>query len=159
MHSMSRTALLTLSLALSPLALAASLKDVAPYPEAEQGYTRHVIHLPPQANEHDHQLEVLASKRAQTDCNTRHFSGHLQEHTLQGWGYPYYRLDAVNGPLSTMMACPDKSKKEAQVPIAGDGFKLRYNSKLPVVVYAPVGVEVRYRIWSASEEVQTATVE
>jgi serine protease inhibitor ecotin len=29
---------------------------------------------------------------------------------------------------------------------AGD---IRYNTRLPVVVYAPEGVEVRYRIWSA----------
>jgi len=26
---------------------------------------------------------------------------------------------------------------------------VRYNSRLPVGVYAPEGVEVRYRIWSA----------
>ncbi|HWD31650.1 MAG TPA: ecotin family protein, partial [Pseudomonas sp.] len=38
-------------------------------------------------------------------------------------------------------------------------FLLRYNSKLPVVVYVPQGVEVRFRIWSASDEVKNATVE
>jgi serine protease inhibitor ecotin len=29
---------------------------------------------------------------------------------------------------------------------------IRYNSRLPVVVYAPEGAEVRYRIWSAPPE-------
>ncbi|MNH20233.1 Ecotin precursor [compost metagenome] len=63
------------------------------------------------------------------------------------------------GPASTLMACPDTAKKEAFVPVVGDGFLLRYNSKLPVVVYVPEGVEVRYRIWSASDEVKKAIVE
>ena len=58
------------------------------------------------------------------------------------------------------MACPPGSqKKRVFVPVVGDDFKLRYNSKLPVVVYAPSDVEVRYRIWSASGKVGTALPE
>jgi len=57
------------------------------------------------------------------------------------------------------MACPDGKKTDAFVPVVGEGFMLRYNSKLPVVVYVPKGVEVRYRVWSASADVQTAKVE
>ena len=41
----------------------------------------------------------------------------------------------------------------------GDGFMLRYNSKLPIVLYVPKGVEVRYRIWSASKQIKQATAE
>ncbi len=37
--------------------------------------------------------------------------------------------------------------------VRGEGFLLRYNSKLPVVVYVPEGFEVRYRIWQAGEKV------
>lgn len=40
MHPLSLTTLFTLSLAISPLGTAASLRDVAPYPEAEKGFTR-----------------------------------------------------------------------------------------------------------------------
>jgi serine protease inhibitor ecotin len=36
---------------------------------------------------------------------------------------------------------------------------LRYNSKLPLVVYEPSGFEVRYRIWAAGEEAQQAIAE
>ncbi len=43
--------------------------------------------------------------------------------------------------------------------MVGEGFLLRYNSKLPIVVYAPKDVEVRYRIWSASEKVEKAVSE
>jgi ecotin len=91
-----------------------------------------------------------------TDCNTRGLMGHFTAHDLPGWGYNYYQLDNVVGPVSTMMACPDNNKTEAFVPVHGDNFMLRYNSQLPIVVYAPNGIEVRYRIWSASEPLQSA---
>ncbi|MCW2271462.1 Ecotin precursor [compost metagenome] len=153
------TALFTLTLAVGTSVQAASLKDVAPYPEAEKGFTRQVIHLPQQADESAFKLEVMAGKQLQVDCNRQHLGGSLEEKTLQGWGYSYYRLEKVMGPASTLMACPDNTRKEAFVPVVGDGFMLRYNSKLPVVVYVPDGVQVRYRIWSASAEVKHATVE
>lgn len=159
MRPRSLTALFTLPLALLANAHAASLKDVAPYPEAEEGFTRQVIHLPVQADESAFKLEVLAGKQLQVDCNRQHLGGTLEEKTLEGWGYSYYRLEKVMGPASTLMACPDNNKIEAFVPVVGDGFLLRYNSKLPVVIYAPKGVEVRYRIWSASSELHSATPE
>jgi ecotin len=36
----------------------------------------------------------------------------------------------------------------------GAPYIIRYNSRLPVVVYVPAGVEVRYRIWTAGAEVK-----
>jgi len=32
---------------------------------------------------------------------------------------------------------------------------LRYNSRLPLAVFVPEGVEVRYRIWKADPEFQS----
>lgn len=153
------TAILALTLAAAAHASAASLKDVAPYPEAEKGFTRQVIHLPAQADESAYKLEILAGKTLQVDCNRQRLGGSLEERTLDGWGYSYYRLDKVSGPASTLMACPDGKHTEAFVPVVGEGFMLRYNSKLPVVVYVPKDAEVRYRIWSASQDVQKAKVE
>lgn len=153
------TAILALTLAAAAQASAASLKDVAPYPEAEKGFTRQVIHLPAQADESAYQLEIIAGKTLPVDCNRQRLGGSLEQRTLEGWGYNYYRLDKVSGPVSTLMACPDGKKTNAFVPVVGDGFMLHYNSKLPVVVYAPKDVEVRYRVWSASQDVQKAKVE
>ncbi|WP_369986767.1 serine protease inhibitor ecotin [Pseudomonas xanthosomatis] len=153
------TAFLSLTLAAATPALAASLKDVAPYPDAEKGFSRQVIHLPAQADESAFKLEILAGKTLQVDCNRQRLAGNLEEHTLQGWGYSYYRLEKVGGPASTLMACPDGKKTDAFVPVVGEGFMLRYNSKLPVVLYVPQDVQVRYRVWSASNDVQTAKVE
>ncbi|QXH44807.1 serine protease inhibitor ecotin [Pseudomonas xanthosomatis] len=153
------TAMLSLTLAAATPALAASLKDVAPYPDAEKGFSRQVIHLPAQADESAFKLQILAGKTLQVDCNRQRLAGNLEEHTLQGWGYSYYRLEKVGGPASTLMACPDGKKTDAFVPVVGEGFMLRYNSKLPVVLYVPQDVQVRYRVWSASNDVQTAKVE
>ncbi|MNY77756.1 Ecotin precursor [compost metagenome] len=57
------------------------------------------------------------------------------------------------------MACPDSSRKQAFVPVGGEPMLVRYNSKLPLVIYAPADVEVRYRIWSATEDSSPAPLQ
>ncbi|AWY39265.1 ecotin [Pseudomonas putida] len=148
-----------LVVALSGAAHAATLENVAPYPKAETGFTRQVIHLTPQSREDDFRVEILAGKTLSVDCNRQRLGGTLEEKNLEGWGYPFYRLEKVSGPMSTLMACPDGKSKQDFVPVVGDGFMLRYNSKLPIVLYVPKDVEVRYRIWSASSKVDKAVSE
>lgn len=132
------------------------LSSVADFPAASEGQARHVIWLAEQPHEELLKVEIVPGKLMMTDCNTRGLLGDFTKKDLSGWGYSYYQLDNVAGPIATMMACPDNTKKEAFVQVQGDNFTLAYNSKLPVVVYAPKGVEVRYRIWSASEQLQSA---
>ncbi|MFC6296517.1 serine protease inhibitor ecotin [Pseudomonas sp. CCM 7893] len=138
---------------------AAKLEDVAPYPKADAGFVRQVIHLPAQTNEADFKVEILAGKTLDVDCNLQRLGGMLEEKNLEGWGYSFYRLEKVSGPMSTMMGCPDSKTQKAFVPVVGDGFVLNYNSKLPIVVYVPKDVEVRYRVWSASATVNNAVAE
>jgi ecotin len=40
------------------------------------------------------------------------------------------------------------------VPLAGEPYLIRYNSRLPIVVYVPEGVEVHYRVWQAGQEIE-----
>ncbi len=54
------------------------------------------------------------------------------------------------------MACPDDSRKQAFVQVGGEPQLVRYNSKLPLVIYAPADMEVRYRIWSAAQDATPA---
>lgn len=145
--------------ALSTVAHGAKLEDIAPFPKPESGFTRQVIHLAPQAQEDSFQVEILAGKTLDVDCNRQRLGGILEEKNLEGWGYPFYRLEKVIGPMSTLMACPDGKRKKDFVPVVGDGFLLRYNSKLPIVLYVPKDVDVRYRIWSASSTVEKAIQE
>ena len=136
----------------APPAEALSVNDpVDAFPAPEPGFVRHVIHLPVGNYENDLKVELLPGKVIETDCNTRQFIGQLQEKTLEGWGYTYYVLPNIEGPISTMMACPEDSKKMQFVPVTGSaGSLLYYNSRLPVVVYLPEEVELRWRTWVAT---------
>ncbi|MDX9668476.1 serine protease inhibitor ecotin [Pseudomonas sp. P5_152] len=156
MRSSHLSAMTVLLAGLSTQALATKLEDVAPFPKADKGFTRQVINLAPLTAENNYQVEILAGKTLTVDCNNPRLGGILEEKNLEGWGYPFYRMDKVIGPMSTLMACPDGKRTEAFVPVVGDGFMLRYNSKLPIVLYVPKDIEVRYRIWSASDKVEKA---
>ncbi|WBE26523.1 serine protease inhibitor ecotin [Denitrificimonas caeni] len=135
---------------------ATKLSDVAPYPAAQKGQVRNVIWLPEKADEDLFKVELVPGKVMQTDCNTRSLMATLTAEDLSGWGYTYYELTDVKGPIATMMACPEGTEKEAFVAAQGDNYTVRYNSKLPIVVYTPADIELRYRIWSGSEKLQSA---
>lgn len=133
------------------------LEKVAPYPQAEKGMKRQVIQLPAQEDESGYKVELLIGKTLEVDCNQHRLGGQLESKTLEGWGYDYYVFDKVTSPVSTMMACPDGKKEEKFVTAyLGENSLLRYNSKLPIVVYTPDTVEVKYRIWKAEEKIENA---
>ncbi|MEG6282448.1 serine protease inhibitor ecotin [Enterobacter asburiae] len=135
------------------------LEKVAPYPQADKGMKRQVIQLPVQQDEANFKVELLIGKTLEVDCNQHRLGGQLESKTLEGWGYDYYVFDKVTSPVSTMMACPDgKKEKKFVTAYLGDNSLLRYNSKLPIVVYTPENVEVKYRIWKADENIGQAVV-
>ena len=137
----------------------ASTDDLKPFPEASTGQVRHVIRLPALDDEAAAKVELLVGKELEVDCNTHWFGGSLATEVAEGWGYSYYVVDGIGGPASTLKACPDGSKELRFVPVKFDEPLLRYNSRLPIVVYAPVGFEVRYRIWQAGNNIRVATPE
>ena len=133
------------------------LEKIAPYPKAEKGMKRQVIQLTPQEDESTLKVELLIGQTLEVDCNHHRLGGELASKTLEGWVYDYYVFDKVTSPVSTMMACPDGKKEQKFVTAyLGDAGMVRYNSKLPIVVYTPANVEVKYRIWKAEDKVQDA---
>ena len=131
-----------------------------PYPPAEDGYKRMVIHLQPLANEDINKLEIIIGKTLKVDCNKHWFIGHLFEEIAQGWGFTYFMLKGVTGPASTLMACqPSQNQQDEFVQVRSDEGLLPYNSKLPVVVYVPNDFDVHYRIWAVKEESGVAEME
>jgi len=125
--------------------------DVSMCPPAAEGQQRLVIQLPKLDKEQDVKVEIQLAKAMLVDCNRQRLGGDLQEESLSGWGYSYYRLPQLSAPMSTMMACPDKTKHEAMVPVVGQGYLLNYNSRLPLVIYVPADLSVSYRLWQAGD--------
>lgn len=137
------------------LALPLSAADnMEAFPPAEKGMTRHVLHLPEEADETALQVQLLVGKTVETDGVNRHFfSGSLETRTIEGWGFTYHHLAKLGPMAGTLMAVePDAPLKKRFVSVGGDPFLVRYNSRLPLVVYLPEGAEVRYRIWRADAE-------
>ncbi|WP_446832913.1 ecotin family protein [Testudinibacter sp. P27/CKL/0425] len=61
--------------------------------------------------------------------------------------------------MSTMKGCPDGKMIEADIPVHLDNASIGYNSKLPIVIYAPKEVKISYRLWSTSEAIQPANIQ
>lgn len=136
--------------ALDPAQSSPASNDLQAFPAAERGQVRHVIRLPAQGDEDALKVELIFGQTARVDCNHRVFGGEMQTRTAQGWGYDYFVLPSLGQGATTLMGCPPNSERDAFVTTAPQPL-VRYNSRLPLVVYAPEGVEVRYRLWRAGE--------
>lgn len=126
--------------------------DLKAYPAPSASQTRSVIRLPAHANEDQLKLELIVGRTLMVDCNSQRLGGRIDTRTAEGWGYDYFVVSDLGQGASTLMACPDNTKKQAFVRGGGEPTLIRYNSRLPVVVYAPRDVEVRYRVWRAGPE-------
>ena len=122
-------------------------KELKAFPAAMAGHRRYVIELPQLPDENDHKLELIAGKAMQVDCNSRGMDGRFETRDVQGWGYSYWVFSSQGRVLSTMMMCPPDSARPGFVQ--AEPLLVRYNSKLPVVVFVPEDFELRWRIWQA----------
>ena len=103
----------------------------------------------PLSDEHERKIEIIASKTIKKDCNQVRLLGSITQHTLSGWGYPYFQINTPKDApyASTMMACPTQPEPtETNVSLTSQHL-YRYNSKLPIVVYAPQSLHVNIRVW------------
>jgi ecotin len=118
---------------------------------AEEGMTRHVINLPKQQEESTFKVELIIGKTVKTDAsNSYFFGGTLETENIPGWGFDRYILRKLGPMAGTLMAVdPGAPQVERFISIGGETRLLRYNSRLPLVVYLPAGVEVRHRVWRA----------
>lgn len=151
MNKMGLTIVLGLLCAILPVRAADNLQA---FPPAGEGMVRYVLQLPPQADESAFQVELLAGKTVPVDeVNRYFFGGRIEEETIAGWGFPRYVVSPLGPMAGTLVAVdPNAPKVNRFITLGGEPCLIRYNSRLPVVVYAPEGVEVRYRIWSAAPE-------
>lgn len=140
-------------LAFAPVAAtgASAANDLEAFPAAEAGMVRHVIQLPPLPEESLARVELIVGKTVKTDARNQYFfAGKLKTESIPGWGYNRYILPELGPMTGTLMAAdPDAAPVERFITLGGEAQLIRYNSRLPIVVYLPTGVEVRHRLWHA----------
>lgn len=122
-------------------------KELKVFPVTMPGHRREVIELPALPNEDERKIELIGGKAMNVDCNARGMDGQFESHDVPGWGYTYWVFKSSGQALSTMMACPPGSAKPGFVQ--AQPLWLRYNSRLPVVVFVPEGMQLRWRVWQA----------
>lgn len=117
--------------------LGAKNRDLKGFPAAPRGMARFVIALPDKAGGEEPAVAVwmTAGKPVAADGATPVRGGFaIVPRTLADTGYTYYEVTAVPGaPL-----------------------KARFTGGYPIVVYAPAGIEVRYRISGGTETMVAA---
>ena len=149
---------MTLIVLVSSLHAETNKKDnIHMFPQAQEGFIRHVIEVPKTENDYEHRVELLIGKKMMVDCNKHTLRGKVENVTLKGWGYKYLEVSDIHNGPSTLMAC-NKPKTEKFISLyMGKDTLLRYNSRSPIVVYIPKGYEVNYRIWNAENIIKKAT--
>lgn len=121
------------------------------YPEPDAGMKRRVMLLETKKEEADYRVELQVGKTVEVDDVNRYFfGGKLEEINVEGWGFPKYVVKEL-GPMAGTRVAPDPNalKVKRFVALGGEPQLLRYNSRLPIVVYVPADAEVRLRIWKA----------
>ena len=101
-------------------------------------------------------VELNPGKKTLTDgVNQMRLGMTIEPRPLKGWGYTYYEVTGRDLAMNTLMAAPPGTRQVEKF-VSGTPLLIRYNSRLPVVVYAPKGYEIRYRIWQAPEKWEEA---
>lgn len=124
------------------------------FPPPEEGMVRYVLQLPKQDDEFAFKVELIVGKTVQLDAGNRYFfGGKIDAVSIEGWGFTRYVVRQLGPMAGTLMGVdPNVPKVDRFITLGGEPYIIRYNSRLPVVVYVPEGVEVRYRIWHTTPE-------
>lgn len=121
---------------------------------AQEGMVRYVLWLTPEEDESSLKVELIVGQDLEVDSvNSYRLGGTIERETIAGWGYTYYQVERVGPMMGTLMAVgPEAEKEQRFIAIGGEPYLIRYNSRLPVVIYVPDQTQVRYRIWRADGE-------
>ena len=137
---------------------AAEHPELKAFPLAEEGMQRSVIVLPhkERGEEGDFMVEIIVGREMLVDgVNRVRLGNAIEPRTLEGWGYTYYEVTGPSETISTLMA-PAEGAPKVKAFVTAAPLQVRYNSRLPIVVYTPSGYQIRYRIWRASDTTYTA---
>jgi ecotin len=141
--------------------------DLSGYPAPAAGERRWVIQLPgvlPPTRDPalspdpgDWRVQLIVGRMAQVDCNQHSFAARLRHWRLADDKPMVFRVDNVGPMASTRMACPpDQPRRQAFVTMAGKPYVVPYAVSQPIVVYAPAGLQLRWRLWKAERQSRDA---
>lgn len=157
-----------LALLAAPGAGAVPRLDLSGLPAPAAGERRWVIQLPGvlrpggdpslSADPADWRLQLIVGRMVWLDCNRQMFTGRVQRLNAEAAQGPLlHRVSAVGPLVSTRMACPpDQPRRREFVPMATEPLLLPYDVSRPVVLDAPAPLEVRWRLWKAERQEQSA---
>jgi len=122
---------------------------------------RYVIKLPSVQKPEKYKVQVLIGKNVRLDPRNQYrFHGEIKRETIKGWGYSYYILRKVGPMAGTLMAIPEGTPKvERFIEVMPSMNLIRYNSRLPLVIYVPEGFEVRYLLWTTDGKIRQGQVQ
>jgi ecotin len=124
--------------------------DLSIYPSARDGYKRVYINLPIEKNEDNLKVEIFVGKQINVDCNIHNLIGELSMKILDGYGYDYFEALSNGDVLSTKMLCIDEKLLPKYITMPS--YFTRYNSNLPIVVYIPKDMELKYKVWKTTNK-------
>jgi len=124
--------------------------DLSMFPKPNAGFKMVAIEVPEIPNENNFKIEVLVGKTQEIDCNYYFMMGSSENILLDGWGYNYTQITSDGGVSGTKMGCLESSRKMSFVHMTPLMFN--YNSRFPEVIYVPEFCDVKYRMWSVSEQ-------
>jgi ecotin len=139
-------------------AMGAEHPELKAFPPAKANMDRFVIVLPhkERGEEDGFKVELIAGKMMPTDgVNLVRLGLTIEPRDLKGWGYTYYTVVGSSQAVSTLIGVPPGTPQVTRF-VTGSPLQIAYNSRLPIVIYVPAGIEIRYRIWSASGEFKPA---
>ena len=133
-------------------------QDLSIFPKPEAGYKKVVIEVPHSDKDNQKKIEFSVGKWMEVDgCNYFNLHGTLETKDLQGWGYNYYVFKTNGQVTSTMIGCPDAAKRN--IFVTAQPEMVRYNGKLPIVIYVPEEYQVQFKIYQAQDETYFASEE
>ena len=142
---------------LSLISMGKAADNMKAFPPPDEGMVRYVLQLSEQEYEDSFKVELIVGKTVELDeANRYFFGGQIEAVNIEGWGFTRYVVPELGTMAGTLIAVdPDAPKVPRFIQLRGEPYLIRYNSKLPVVVYVPEGVEVRYRIWKADPDAKS----
>lgn len=123
-----------------------AVHDLTIYPPIEN-MTKNAIFLDPLPDETLYKVELYVVKSLEVDnCNKHYLFGDFEVRRLDGFGFSYFIFNSNSNIISTKMGCGDDIKKIRNVA-SGKTEIVRYISAMPIVVYTPKDMEVKYKLW------------